>query len=69
MAPNRPTAPDAPSGSGERRRYNRRSAATEQSPPYFEIFERIAIALEGIKESLADQPPTTSGRRPSPPPR
>lgn len=38
---------------GERRRtYNRRSAGQELSPPYFEVFERIAIALEHIELSL-----------------
>jgi hypothetical protein len=31
-----------------RRTYNRRAEDREVSPPYFEIFERIAIALEQI---------------------
>lgn len=37
---------------GERRRYNRR-ATSDVTPPYFETFERIARALEGIREELA----------------
>lgn len=39
---------------GDRRRtYNRRSAEHELTPPYFEVFERIAVALEHIELSLA----------------
>lgn len=39
---------------GERRRYNRRSVA-EASPPYYDTFERIAVALEGIRDALAER--------------
>jgi len=47
----RPTGPEqrAP---GDRRKYNRRSSATELSPPYFEVFERIAVALEDIRDAV-----------------
>ena len=46
---------DAPgaSSSGERRRYNRRT--TEVTPPYFDAFERIAVALEGIRDLLVSR--------------
>lgn len=37
---------------GDRRRYNRRSSP-EVSPPYFETFDRIAAALESIRDELA----------------
>ncbi len=40
----------------DRRRYNRRSTAGEPSPPYFEAFERIALALEGIQRALTPPP-------------
>lgn len=40
------------SGTGERRRYNRRTTS-DVTPPYFETFERIAQALEGIRDQLA----------------
>ena len=47
------TAVPAQPTSSERRRYNRRSASSEEAtPPYFEIFSRIASALEGIEHSL-----------------
>lgn len=47
------TAPlERRSGTGERRRYNRRTTS-EVTPPYFETFERIADALEGIRAELA----------------
>lgn len=36
-----------------RRTYNRRAEDREVSPPYFEIFERIAIALEHIAASAS----------------
>lgn len=39
-------------GTGERRRYNRRTTS-DVTPPYFETFERIASALEGIRDELA----------------
>lgn len=51
-------------GLGERRRYNRRSAPDTSSPPYYEVFERIAVALESIERSLrpAEQPARTTAR-------
>jgi hypothetical protein len=39
-------------GPTERRKYNRRSSSSELSPPYFEAFERIAVALEEIRDTL-----------------
>jgi hypothetical protein len=36
----------------ERRRYNRRQSDTQPAPPYFETFDRIAGALEGIEQIL-----------------
>lgn len=44
-------------GVGERRRYNRRSAPEPGSPPYYEVFDRIASALEGIAAALGDTSP------------
>lgn len=38
---------------GEQRRYNRRAPASDASPPYYETFERIAVALERIEQLLA----------------
>ena len=35
-----------------RRTYNRRQEDREVAPPYFEVFERIAIALEQIEIDL-----------------
>jgi hypothetical protein len=49
------------SGTGERRRYNRRSTS-EVTPPYFETFERIADALEGIRDELAKGQATAEPR-------
>jgi hypothetical protein len=43
-----------PTGVTERRRYNRRTLPGEVSPPYFEVFERIALALEAIQQSLVE---------------
>jgi len=37
---------------GRRRTYNRRSDEHDPTPPYFEVFERIATALEGIEGLL-----------------
>lgn len=37
----------------ERRRYTRRG--TPATPPYFEAFERIAVALERIAQQLEDR--------------
>lgn len=39
---------------GEQRRYNRRSPVSDVSPPYYEIFDRIALALEGVERALTD---------------
>jgi hypothetical protein len=52
-AANKPQ-PDAASErrGGRRRTYNRRSDDSEISPPYFEAFERIAVALEHIEQVL-----------------
>lgn len=53
----------------ERRRYNRRSAAPAVSPPYYETFERIALALERIAQHLDQRQvrmPDTPLRRRSP---
>lgn len=38
--------------SDRRRSYNRRLEDRELSPPYFEVFERIAMALERIDAAL-----------------
>lgn len=38
--------------SDRRRTYNRRAEDRELSPPYFEVFERIALALEHIDMTL-----------------
>jgi hypothetical protein len=35
----------------DRRRYNRRSVPAAVTPPYFEMFERIAHALEALAET------------------
>ena len=47
---------EAPGGSdrraSERRRYNRRRPEDAATPPYYEAFERIALALEGIRDQL-----------------
>lgn len=48
-------------GTGERRRYNRRTTS-DVTPPYFETFERIAQALEGIRDELARGQSTTEPR-------
>lgn len=37
------------------RRYNRRSPVSDVPPPYFETFDRIASALEGIERSVAQK--------------
>lgn len=53
-----PAATSGPVRSGERRltdrrrTYNRRVDDRELSPPYFDIFERIASALEHIDTTL-----------------
>lgn len=49
---------------GDRRRYNRRGAPDAASPPYYEVFERIALALESIDLSLRtpEKPARTTAR-------
>jgi hypothetical protein len=49
----------------ERRQYNRRSGSDAPPPPYFEAFERIAVALEDIAQTLTV--PRASGERTRPP--
>lgn len=44
---------------GEQRRYNRRTPTAQASPPYFEVFERIAAALERIGDRLPVPPTVT----------
>jgi hypothetical protein len=48
-----------PSGTDRRkqpdRRYNRRPPVSDVQPPYFETFDRIATALEGIERSVAQR--------------
>lgn len=39
----------------DRRRYNRRSGDADVAPPYFAAFERIAQALEDIRDHLAQR--------------
>jgi hypothetical protein len=63
--------PDVPasSRSAGRRHYNRRS--TDVSPPYFEVFERIAAALERTADALGGRqisldPPAPRTERPAP---
>lgn len=56
---------------GERRRYNRRRPEDAVTPPYYEAFERMAVALEGIREQLAGRthislPPDPAAVPPSP---
>jgi hypothetical protein len=58
-----------PSGAAERRRYNRRTMPGEQSPPYYEVFERIAFALEGIQQTLDEREATKPKSRRMPQPR
>lgn len=56
---------------GERRRYNRRSADSPVSPPYYEAFDRIASALERIERLVAarlgEEPPEAAGGDPPDP--
>lgn len=66
---------DKPDGddrrANERRRYNRRRT-DEVTPPYYEAFERIAVALEGIRSELGARRqialPTEEATTPSTPP-
>ncbi len=53
-------------GQTDRRRYNRRSAPDTASPPYYEVFERIAIALESIDQSLRSAEEAPSRPRSAP---
>lgn len=39
----------------QQRRYNRRAPAQDVTPPYYEVFARIATALEGIERALHDR--------------
>ena len=39
-----------------RRTYNRRQTDTTVAPPYFEVFIRIATALENIEQLMRDRP-------------
>jgi hypothetical protein len=57
-----------PSGVTDRRRYNRRTQSGELTPPYFEVFERIALALEGIQDlmPLQDAAKPKARRMPAP---
>ena len=60
------TSPAERRGSAaERRRYNRRTTS-DVTPPYFETFERIAVALEGIRNELARKPQQPPGTGPGP---
>ncbi len=55
QTPERRVAPDR--RVGDRRRYNRRQAeGDQQTPPYYEVFERIAVALEHIAERVTADP-------------
>ncbi len=56
----------------DRRRYNRRTTSPEVAPPYYEAFERMAAALEGIRDQLARSEivlPNGPERSPAPEPR
>ena len=50
-----------------RRTYNRRTEDRELSPPYFEVFERIALALEHIDTTLSSSHVTLPDARTRPP--
>lgn len=53
---------------GRRRTYNRRSDDQDPSPPYFEVFDRIATALERIEAVLSTAQvtlPDVETRRPA----
>lgn len=57
---------------GERRRYNRRRPEDAVTPPYYEAFERIAVALEDIRDQLATRTQISLPKDPvtaPPPPR
>ncbi len=68
METRRVTDEGPPTGVAERRRYNRRSLPGEIGPPYFEVFERIALALEAIQHAMPDRSaaPPKPRRMPSP---
>jgi hypothetical protein len=63
-------SPDRRAPTSERRRYNRRSSTgTELTPPYYEVFERIAVALEGISTAMSTSTtpqPARTARTPGP---
>ena len=63
MAQDRPASYDTPPGGVERRRYNRRTGPAAPSPPYFEVFERIALALEGIQDAVGGRTGEQGERR------
>lgn len=50
-----PTPGEGEQRMGIERRRRPRRGADEPSPPYFEAFDRIATALEGIEQALADR--------------
>lgn len=47
-----PPAAERRSSNVDRRKYNRRATPSTVTPPYFETFERIAVALESIAQNL-----------------
>jgi hypothetical protein len=49
----------------ERRRYNRRTPKEQAGPPYYEAFDRIATALEGIRSALENRVVTLPGSSPA----
>lgn len=54
----------------DRRRYNKRAASDEVSPPFADVFDRIASALEGIEGILSGWPGSPAARHddvPGPP--
>lgn len=56
MAASEPESEKVALPHGERRvaerRYNRRPSSSEPTPPYYETFDRIALALERIEQHL-----------------
>ena len=56
-------------GTSEQRRYNRRSPVSDQSPPYYDVFERIALALEGVEQALSGGAAASVDLRTGGPPR
>jgi len=64
---------DSTTGAGpssEKRKYNRRAVSQETSPPYYDVFVRIASALEGIEAALQNRViDVNAGRSKAPAPR